>query len=508
MIEQFPIFVLMFPLFGAILVTLLGFWKQRLAFPITLIALGGSLFASVETLRATVEAGDIVYYLGGWPRPFGIEFHIDQLNAIVLLVISTSAFLAGVYSKRTAELETPEKTIPFYILYLLMVTALLGITLTGDAFNLYVLVEVSSLTGYALIAMGSRRAAFAAFRYVIMGTIGASFYLLGVGYLYIKTGSLNMIDIREVIHGADLVQSPSIQVAFIFIMIGLWIKMAFFPLHAWLPNAYSFAPIGSACLIAPLVTKVTVYIMIRIMITVFGADYVFGSLPWSEIVSWLAVIAIIAGSIMALAQTDLRRMLGFLIVAEVGYMVGGAWLANQTGLIGSIFHIVSDAFMTLCLFLFAGIVFLHAGVRRIRDMQGLFHTMPVTMFGFTVGALAMIGVPPTCGFFSKWYLINGGIEAGHWGFVIALLVSSLINAILFFRIIEIAYFEPIDAPDHDGHRKTHGHSGTKISEAPMSMLLPLCVAALSLVLIGLFNHEIVVLIKDFLVSAGMPGPPS
>ena len=188
-------------------------------------------------------------------------------------------------------------------------------------------------------------------------------------------------------------------------------------------------------------------------------------------------------------------MFCYLIVAEVGYMVGGAWLANHWGMVGSIYHILSDAFMTLAMFLAAGIFLKQAGVVRIDQLDGMFRRMPVTMGAFVVGALAMIGIPPTCGFFSKWYLIRGGMESGHWGYVVALLVSSLINAVLFFRIFEIAYFGKKPAEGHGHH---DDHSDVTISEARLSALLPLLATAVIIVLLGVFNRDVVELIEHSL----------
>lgn len=497
MTDQAPILILLIPFLTAIVVALVGIRFKALSWPLTLFSLATSVCASVAALGQVVEHGAIRYRLGGWAPPFGIEFHIDGLNALVALTVSVVALLTAIYSKDNVEAETPGKSAQYYSLLLLLVTGLLGIVITGDAFNLYVLLEVAALTSYALIAMGNKRASLAAYKYLIMGTIGASFYLLGVGYLYIKTGSLNMLDIRDILQasGSTLFDSSTILVAFILITVGLWIKMAFFPLHSWLPNSYAFAPTTSSNLMAPLVTKVMIYVMVRMVFTVFGPEYAFEVLDWENVVVWLAVIAILAGSIGALAQKDLRKMLTFLIIAEVGYMVGGVWLANEVGVTGTIFHIVSDAFMTLCVFLFAGIVFSKTGGRDIYSLEGLFKKMPLTMVGFLVGAFSLIGIPPTAGFFSKWYLVQGGIQSGNWEYVVALLISSLVNAVLFFRIIEIAYFGKKPPEGHDHH---HGHDHTRISEASFTMLVPLLSTAAILILIGLYNKEMVSVIQDFL----------
>ncbi|NRB75139.1 MAG: CoA-disulfide reductase, partial [Verrucomicrobiales bacterium] len=274
-----------------------------------------------------------------------------------------------------------------------------------------------------------------------------------------------------------------------------WIKMAFFPLAGWLPNAYSYCPSTSSCLLAPLMTKVSVYVMIRVMMSVFGFDWVFAHPLWNDLVIWLAVIAILAGSIFALAQREIKKMLCYLIIAEVGYMVGGAWLADSGswGLTGAIYHIIADAMMTLCLFIAAGTFARKLNATKISDLEGLFKKAPWTSVGFIVGALAMIGVPPTCGFFSKFYLIRGGIDAGHWEYVAALLISSLINAILFFRIFEIAHFgnKPAEGHDHDHHEE-------KVEKMPShwSANVPLLASAAGIILIGVFNGQIVELIRE------------
>ena len=401
-------------------------------------------------------------------------------------------FINTIYSKTRVPAEVGEKGPFFYALIQLLIVGLCGIIMTNDAFNLYVLIEITSLTSYALIAMGNRRAALSSFNYVIMGTIGASFYLLGVGYLYIKTGTLNIDDIHTYLENENLWTSQSIIVAFILIMLGVWTKMALFPLHGWLPNAYSYAPSMTGTFMAPLMTKVMVYVMIRVMLWLFGADFVYSEDSiWGELIVWMSVVAIVAGSFLALARSDIKKMLTYLIIAEVGYMVGGAWLNSVTGQAGAFYHILSDAAMTFCLFIAASIVIIRTGESRLNAFDGLFRKMPITMIGFTIGGLSMIGLPPTCGFFSKWYLIKGGIESGHWEFVAALLFSSLINAVIFFKIFERAYFgkikgiqEEVSVADIDMI------PAGGIKSVPVSMLIPLFISALSILILGIMNKNL------------------
>lgn len=522
MIDQAPVVIVTAPLFGAILIVLFGWRFPRVCFPVALASLTVSFVSALATLEKAVTGDNALFYLlGGWERltdrfgtfAIGIEYRVDSLTAIVLTVITAVGLLNAVYSRTRVLVETPERLPHHYILSLLLVTGLAGMTITNDAFNLYVLIEIASLTSYGLIAMGSRRAALSAFNYVIMGTIGASFYLLGVGYLYIKTGTLNMLDIHGILTAGHLEGSISIHVAFLLIMLGVWIKMAFFPLHGWLPNAYAHSPTATGCLMAPLVTKVMVYVMVRMMMSVFGAGYVFRKLGWSHLIVTFSVVAIVAGSLMALSRRDLRKMLTYLIVAEVGYMVGGAWLANAAGMMGALYHIVSDAAMTFCLFLAVNIVIARTGNHRLTAFKGLYGKMPLTMLCFTIGALSMIGLPPTCGFFSKWYLVRGGIEAGQWAYVVALLFSSLVNAVLFFRLFEMAFFQGDDARDGDQLEGTEEeplpdpqwNSFPILDRVPFSMMAPLVVTAISILIIGLFNRTITGWLDLALETFNLPG---
>ena len=428
------------------------------------------------------------YRLGGWEPPWGIVYVVDLLNALVLVVISVLAFINLITVDRSIKEEFSEKSGAFYTLYVLFVTGLMGIVVTGDLFNLYVLLEITSLSSYALIALGKDRAAISSLNYVFMGTIGACFYLLGVGYLYIMTGSLNMADVASIL--PKLYHSSAILVAFIFCMVGVWIKMALFPLHVWLPNAYTFAPSPVSSLLAPLMTKGMVYVMLRLMLTVFTPAYAFIELGISDAIVWLSTIAILVGAFFALTQKNLKRMFTYIIVSEIGYMVGGAWIGNQAGITGTILHIMNDATMTLCLFLAANSIAHKVGALDFENLRGLFRKMPFTMAALVAGALGMIGVPPSCGFFSKWYLISGAVQANHYGFMTALLLSSLINAILFFRVIEFGYFEPVDAHhDHNSHH--HESHGSSIEESPPLMLVPLLIVAVGIFVLGTYTGDIV-----------------
>jgi multicomponent Na+:H+ antiporter subunit D len=492
--NTYPAILIVAPLLGALFAGLSAWIQERLSYPIALVSLALSTFASVNVLMEVIANGTIHYRMAGWAPPMGIEYRIDLLNAMVLVLVSSIAFLNLVASYKNVVQETSDRAASFYVAYLLFVVGLLGIVATGDLFNLYVLIEITSLTSYTMIALGDRdRGPLASLNYVFIGVIGGSFYLLGVGYIYIITGSLNMVDVAGIL--PNLPGSSTVLVGFILCLLGVWIKMALFPLHVWLPNGYTYAPTAFSRVVAPLMTKVMVYVMIRLMITVFGLDYIFVKLHLSEAVVWLGTIAILFGGIMALAQKNLKKMITYIIVCEIGYMVGGAWLGNELGMTGAILHIVNDALMTFALFLAVGNI-----VYKIKDvdysnLSGLFSKMPWTMAGFVLAAFSIIGVPPTCGFFSKWYLILGAFEAGAYHFVTALLVSSLICAVLFFRVFEICFFESTQEGHGNGHEKgdgiDSGNHGTAIQEAPLSSLITLGITSLALIVVGVYSSTIV-----------------
>jgi len=494
MSQQLPVIIVVLPLVACFFIFFSGWWMKNAAYFLAVGVLGGCLLLSLGIIRAVTAGGPLNYALGGWQPPWGIAYRIDHLNALMLVLVSALSLLAAVHSKKLVERELPEKTALFWCLFILLITGLLGICATGDLFNLFVMLEVASLAGYALIAMGEKGAAYASFRYIVMGTIGACFYLQGVGYLYMMTGSLNIADLSRLLPG--IYQSKVIFAGFAFIFIGLSIKLALFPLHAWLPDAYTYAPSAVSAVVAPLMTKVMAYVIIRVTFTLFGARVSLSIFHGSEFMVWLGTLAIIFGGIMALSQKDYKRMLSYVIIAEIGFIIGGIGVANATALQGAVFHIINDATMMACLFLVAGLVMYNTNGHRIADFKGIFKTMPLTAGIFTIAALAVIGVPPTCGFFSKWYLLLGGIEAHQWGFVVALLLCTLINVALFFRIIDKGLY---------GHGLPENQPGKPPAggEAPLTMLVPAFVLVVAILVMGIFNQQIVDKVIRFTVPPGL-----
>ena len=495
MSTNYPALIVMVPFISALLVFVIGWWNRRLSCGLVITVLAAVFLLSIGIMKDVMANGTIHYWLGGWEPPWGIEYAVDYLNAFMLVIISFVSLVVTIYSKKSVEKELPEKIVPFYSLYLLLITGLIGIVITGDLFNVFVFLEIAAISCYALIAVGRKGASYSSFKYVVMGTVGASFYLLGVGYLYIVTGSLNMADVSNLL--PPLYESKVVMTAGVFMLVGIAIKMAVYPLHAWAPGAYSDAPSSVSALIAPLMTKVGAYLMIRIFYTVFKPYFFVDVIPLSSILTWIAAVSIILGSVYAIAQTDLKKMLSYSVVAQIGYIALGIGLANKAGLTGAILHILNEAFTKACVFLVAGAIIYKTGSCNIEGFKDLYRKMPFTMSAFLIGAFSMVGIPPTCGFFSKLYLILGSIDAKQWIFVAVLLTSSILNVIYFFRVIKIAAFDEA-IPDYS---RTTPYITYRIDEVPISMLIPILVMAAGILVCGIFSPEIINTVIQHIIPA-------
>jgi len=345
--------------------------------------------------------------------------------------------------------------------------------MTGDLFNLYVFLEISSLSAYALIASGKGRSSFASFRYIVMGTVGACFYLIGIGYLYIATGSLNMIDIRYLL--PPLYSNSVIQTGFIFIIIGFALKIAFFPLHSWQPDAYTYSPSSVSVIISTAMAKTSVYALIRIIFSVFTVDFIKSyDFIWN-LISWVSASAMIIGSLYAIRQVNLKRMLAYSSISNVGYIMLGVGLSTQSkfGLAPAIMHILNHAIMKGCMFMTACAFIYRLGLWNINSFKGLGRRIPLTSFAFLLSALSMIGLPPSVGFITKWYLMLAVLDAGKYVFAFVILVSTLLMIIYFWRVIEIMYIRHDDIDQN-----------ILVQDAPPSMLVPEVILALLCFVLG------------------------
>jgi multicomponent Na+:H+ antiporter subunit D len=471
--EHLPILQIILPLMAAPLCVLLR--RPNLSLAFSMIVAWTTFGLAVAILIRVLEVGVLRYELGGWAAPWGIEYRVDALSAFVLLFVSAVGAIVLTYAPRSIAREIPkDRHYLFCAVYLLCLTGLLGITITGDLFNLFVFLEISALSSYALISLGAnRRALSAAFQYLVMGTIGATFILIGIGLMYMVTGTLNMADMAARLPTTE--GTRTVLVAFAFLTVGISLKMALFPLHLWLPNAYTYAPSVVTAFLAATATKVSVYIGLRFVFTVFGMEFAFESMSLSTILVPLSIAGIFVASTVAIFQRDIKRMLAYSSVAQIGYMVLGISFATVTGLTAGIVHLFNHALMKGGLFLAMGAIMLQLGSVDLDDMRGIGRRMPVTMAAWVIGGLGLIGIPITVGFITKWYLVSAAVENEWWPVAALVLMSSLLALVYVWRVVETAYFQ--DPPE----------GRASVREAPLSMLIPTWILIGATVVFGLWT---------------------
>ena len=454
-----PAWQVVLPLLAAPLCLLLR--PQRLLWPFVVAVGWGTLVLAGLLLQQVLAAGPISYSLGGWSAPWGIEYRVDALNAYLILLVALIGAVVLTYAPASAAREVEAERRPYFCaVFLLCLAGLLGIAITGDAFNVFVFMEISSLSAYGLISLGrDRRALMATYKYLILGTIGATFILIGIGLLYAMTGTLNMADLAVRIRA--LPPTRTIEVAFAFISVGFTLKMALFPLHIWLPNAYTYAPSAVTAFIAATATKVAVYAFSRFVFTVFGADFAFGTMHLDVLLLPLVLLGIFTASAVAIYQADLKRLLAYSSVAQIGYIMLGISFGSATGLTAGIVHLFNHALLKAALFLAAGCMMLRVHSVQLADLSGLGKRLPLTSCAFVLAGLGLVGMPFTVGFISKWYLILAALERGWWPVAALVVLSSLLALVYVWRFVEVAYFRPL--PDE----------APPVSEAPLSMQIPL-----------------------------------
>jgi len=482
--NNIPVLIPITFLVTAFFIVLFGQFRRAVAFPLAILGTTFALFVSLSGLVKVTTSGTIHYHLGGWVPPIGIEYVLDPLSAFIASVVCGVGLLVLIYSYSSVKFELPAKIVPFYGIAMLLLAGLTGIVVTGDLFNLYVFIEISALSSYAIVAVGEKKAPVAAFRYLLVGTIGATFYLLGLGFIYLLTGSLNMADVAKILTVTPV--NPALVTGAVLMIVGLGLKMALFPMHGWLPDAYTYAPSAGSAILAPIGNKVFAYALIRILLFVFNKDFIRMELPVLDVLLWLSSAGILYGSIMAMAQNELKRMLAYSSVAQIGYIGLGIGMGNMLGFIGAILHIINHATMKATLFLVAGNLRYKIGHSSIDQLDGTIRKkMPLTSAAFAISALSMIGIPPTAGFFSKWYLALAGIERSQWIFVVVILLSSLLNAVYFFKVLERMYLQSANYKEGTYSKTIHK------DEVPASMLIPTIIFAVMVVLLGLINAYIV-----------------
>jgi multicomponent Na+:H+ antiporter subunit D len=470
-LAHLPALEVVVPLMAAPLTVLVR--RSAFAWAIATAACAFSFIAALLLTTQVAAHGPISYHIGNWAPPWGIEYRVDALSAFVLVLVSGMATVVAPYAWRSVAAELPrDQVYLFYTMFCLSVAGLLGMTITDDAFNLFVFMEISSLSSYVLIALGrDRRAQYASYQYLVLGTIGATFYVIGLGMLYLATGTLNIADLAQRLQQMENLRPVLAGLA--FITVGISLKLALYPLHLWLPNAYTYAPSAVTAFLAATGTKVSIYVLLRFYFSVFGFRLVAQTLPMPEILLVLSILAIVSASLVALYQADLKRLFAYSSVAQIGYITLGISLVSRDGLTAAIVHLFNHGVTKGALFLLLGGVALRGGRASLDRVRGLGRAMPLTSIGIVIAGLSLIGVPGTAGFVSKWYLALAAIESGRWWLAALVVATSLIAVAYVWRFVEAAY---LSAP---------GEGTPEPGEAPRIMLVPAWVMVAACVYFGL-----------------------
>jgi multicomponent Na+:H+ antiporter subunit D len=434
-VSDLPALVVVVPLLASVVALLAGLARSRTGWYVAALVGVAQVGLAVALAAEAFAAEPLRYVVGGFTAPFGIELVVDGLSATMVVLVAVVALGVLGYARHAGP-----RSNPFYATYLLLVAGLTGVSVTGDLFNMYVFLEITGLAAYALVASGEGgESAVAALKYLVVGTVGASLFLLGVGYAYVATGTLNMADLSvklaQVGHTAALVRS-----AFALLVVGLFIKVAVFPLHTWQPGAYAGAPDTVSGLISALVSTVAAYALVRVVFTVFTVDFLVANPFARNILVAAAAVSIVVGSLLAVSQAEIKRMLAYSSVSQFGLVVGAVAVANGTALTGAAVHLVGHAVVKGGLFLGAGLVAAATGARTVEDYEGLADRLPVGAGAVGVLGLALVGVPPAVGFVGKWYIALGAVRAEAWPLAVVILASTLLTLAYFARLLERMYF--------------------------------------------------------------------
>jgi len=482
MSHQLPAILFLLPLFAAISMPVVCLKHRHWSQPISLAILAAMVLVSILNLHNVVNHGEVRYAFSGWTAPLGIEWVADGLASVILVLLSVLGLLGVVFTGPTSPKALGGRIVHYYTLILLFFSALTGIVFAADFFNIFVFLEVAAISSYALIGVAGGRALFAAFRYLILGTIGASIYLLGVSYLYAVTGTLNMADMADKL--PFLLGSKALVGGLLFIFIGLGIKMALVPFHSWMPEAYAYAPDSVSPIMASLLTKIVLLAWVRIIYWVLNASIAIFDIPILQLVAVLGALAAVIGASLALAQRDIKMMFAYGGISHIGIILIGIGQGNQTGFVGGIFYLLNDAVMQAALFFIAGVAFYQYGVRTIDDLGRVGKQAPWLTGSLIVVALGMIGLPPTGGFFGKWNIILGALEASNYVSVAAVLLATLLTLAYFVKLFESIF------------RQTSTGFDLQFGEFPLSFKMTLGVTSAAIMLLGLFSSPIVQLLLN------------
>ena len=499
MSHHLPVIIFLIPFLSAVCMPVVGEKNRNWCRPMALAAVFAMCVAAVVNLWFVLDHGETRYAFGGWPvstslpgPPIGIEWVNDVLASVMLVTLSFMASICLIYSGPVLPQSLGRRVVIYYTLILILIFGLTGIVFAGDIFNVFVFLEVAALSAYALVGVPGGRALVAAFRYLILGSLGSSFYLLGVVFFYSVTGTLNMADLaQQLTDRPELMTSKAVIIGSTFMFIGLGIKMALFPLHGWMPGAYTSAPDAISPILAALMTKVALYAWVRIMFWVLGTGAVIGQVHLLTMLGVLGAFAAVVGALLALSQQEVKRMFAYGGISHIGLILIGVSQGNQTGFAGGMFYMINDSVMQAGAFFIAGAAIYQHKARTVEEWASLRGRSPWMTGALIILAMSMIGIPPTGGFFGKWYIIMGAIEERNYLAVGAVVVATFLTMAYFQRLF-MSIFRDRQTSLSAARVETH-----------LSLRVSVGVTSVAIIVLGLCSDPIINLFRNTAASVGL-----
>ena len=483
-----------FPLIGVLILYLIAFImplikKNSLVKFLSVISFSTCLILFITCLRYVIYNGSYFYKIGHFDAPYGIEFKIGIIECVIAVLFAFISLMVSWYSCYSIEHDIDERKIPlYYLLINILVGSLLGIVFSNDMFNVYVFIEIGNLASCGIVVVkGKKENIKAGLKYLIMSCLGSGLVLMGIAFLYSMTGHLNMTYIHESLIKSYMNYPQAIIITLGLFTVGLGVKSALFPLHTWLPDAHSSAPTSSSAILSSLVLKAYVIFLLKILYRVMGKEIIFNT-PILNILLILGSLGMIMGSILAMFQKDLKRIIAYSSVAQIGYIYFAIGLGTELGVVMCIYHIIGHAVTKSALFLCSGSIIEKTCQKEITNLIGVGKEMPYTLALFFISSLSLVGIPLLPGFVSKWYLAIDSIGVNKLLLIIIILASSLLNAVYYLPISINGFFD----------EENSGGKIYKSKEKTIKELMPIAILVIAMFYVGINSEGIINLIKTAL----------
>jgi proton-translocating NADH-quinone oxidoreductase chain N len=461
-----PVLLIAIPLGLSFIIPLINIISKRVVKFIPVLAMLFNLIGVITIIPKVLER-PITVLLGGFPLPFAINLMVDPLAIFLATLIALIGFLVAIFAVFYIKEGATQN---YHMLYILLLVGATGIVLTGDIFNMFVFFEILCISSYALVAYNRDKPGVeAGIKYLIQGTIGSGFILIGIALLYGQYGTLNIAHLAQYIQSASMLH---VFVPLVFLITGFGIEAAIIPLNAWLPDAHSSAPSSISAILSSIAIKMGVYAIIRIMFTLFNAHSLI------HFILFIGLLTLLVGEFAAFRQQNIKRMLAYSSTGQIGLIIFAFGLATIPGIQGALFQITAHALAKALLFIAVGYMAYRSGSMEIESMAGMGKNLPFISIALVIGIFSLIGFPPFIGFASKFLIITAALAQHDLmitilvGFV---LLATVIECVYFLKVIQVVYFKQAGDQPAEPHTRTS-----------LGVIIPVCILMILIIGIGIY----------------------